>query len=75
MIKEFNSIISSIPGSNDPTSEEGKHFKEYWYPIIVQITEKYLGKGNTIKNSTRDQVEALDLIVSELKDTVKYKEI
>ena len=75
LIKEFNSIISSIPGSDDPTSEEGKHFKEYWYPIIVQITEKYLGKGNTIKNSTRDQVEALDLIVSELKDTVKYKEI
>ena len=77
LIKEFNDTVANIPGSQDKTgeTEEGKKFKEYWQPVIKQIIEKYLGKGNTITNSTRDQVEAIDLVVSELKDTVKYKEI
>ena len=69
-------MTTSSPGNDkDAETPEGKKFKEYWVPVIKQITEKYLGKGNTITKSTRDQVEAIDLIVSELKDTVKYKEV
>ena len=55
--------------------EEGKKFAEYWQPRILQVIEKYLGKGRRIKDVTRDQVEAIDLIVTDLKDMVKYKEV
>lgn len=77
LMKDFNTIIANIPGSTDPKCEtdEGKHFSEYWKPRITQCIEKYLGKGRHIKDVTRDQVEAMDLIVTELKDLVKYKEV
>ena len=77
LMKDFNTIIANIPGSTDPKCEtdEGKHFSEYWKPRITQCIEKYLGKGHHIKDVTRDQVEAMDLIVTELKDLVKYKEV
>jgi len=73
LMKEFGNIIANIPGSSDATgeTEDGKKFKEYWQPRIAQTIEKYLGKGHKIKDATRDQVEAIDLIVSELKDLVK----
>ena len=73
LMKEFGNIIANIPGSSDATGEtdDGKKFKEYWQPRIAQTIEKYLGKGHKIKDATRDQVEAIDLIVSELKDLVK----
>lgn len=77
LMSEFNTIIANIPGSSDQTGEtaEGKEFKEYWMPRIVQITDKYLGKGKKVSQCTRDQSEALSLIVDDLKDLVKYKEI
>lgn len=77
LMKEFSSIIANIPGSSDikGDTEEGIKFKEYWQPRVTQIIEKYLGKGKKVKDCTRDQVEALDLIVTELKDTVKFKEV
>jgi hypothetical protein len=77
LMSEFNSIIANIPGSSDHTGEttEGKEFKEYWMPRIVQITDKYLGKGKKVSQCTRDQSEALSLIVDDLKDLVKYKEV
>jgi hypothetical protein len=73
LMKEFNDIIANVPGSTDVTgeTEEGKKFKEYWQPRIVQVIEKYLGKGRKMNDCTRDQVEAVDLIVSELKELVK----
>ena len=73
LMKEFSTIIANIPGSADAhgDTEEGIKFKEYWQPRISQIIENYLGKGHKIKDATRDQVEAIDLIVSELKDIVK----
>ena len=76
-MKDFNTIIANIPGSTDPKCEtdEGKHFSEYWKPRITQCIEKYLGKGKKITDATRDQVEAIDLIVTDLKDMVKYKEV
>ena len=73
LMKEFNTIIANIPGSTDTTmsTDEGVKFREYWQPRITQIIEKYLGKSKKIKDCTRDQVEAIDLIVTDLKDLVK----
>ena len=76
LVTEFNNLVASIPGCNSEIdTPEGAKFKDYWVPVIKQITEKYLGKGNTITKSSRDQVEAISLVVSELKDTIKYKEV
>lgn len=77
LMKSFNDIIANIPGSADPKceTEDGVKFKEYWLPRITQTIEKYLGKGKKIKDATRDQVEAIDLIVTDLKDLIKYKEV
>ena len=73
LMKEFSTIIANIPGSEDITqdTEDGKKFAEYWQPRIVQCIEKYLGKGKRIKDATRDQVEAISLVVDDLKALVK----
>ena len=73
LMAEFGNIIANIPGSTDSLgeTEDGKKFAEYWQPRITQCIEKYLGKGKKIKDATRDQVEAIDLIVTDLKDLVK----
>lgn len=77
LMKEFGNIIANIPGSSDIKQEtdDGKKFAEYWQPRVSQVIEKYLGKGRKIKDATRDQVEAVDLIITDLKDLVKYKEV
>lgn len=73
LMKEFGNIIANIPGSSDAdaATEDGIKFRDYWQPRITQIIEKYLGKGRKVRDITLDQVEALDLIVTELKDAVK----
>lgn len=73
LMKEFSDIIANIPGSTDiqGETEEGIKFRDYWQPRITQTIEKYLGKGKKMKDCTRDQVEAMDLIVTELKDLIK----
>lgn len=73
LLKEFNNIVANIPGSSDKDglTEEGNRFKEYWAPKIIQITEKYLGKNGRVSLCNENQVEALSLIVDELKDLVK----
>jgi AAA domain len=63
LIVEFNSIITSLV--DNFTEEE---FNEFWAPRVSHIVEQYLGKGKKVSNTTRDQVEAVDLIVSGLKD-------
>ena len=63
LMDNFNKTIAHIMES--VTDEE---FATYWQPRIVQITDKYLGKGMKVSQCSRDQVEALDLIVSDLKD-------
>jgi hypothetical protein len=72
-MKEFSDIIANIPGSTDSAAEteEGVRFRDYWQPRITQTIERYLGKGKKMMDCTRDQVEAVDLIVSELRDMVK----
>ena len=62
---EFFSIIGNIQSS---VSEE--EFSSYYAPRITQITDRYLGRGNLVKDCSREQTEALDLIVSDLKDLV-----
>lgn len=73
LMSEFNTIIANIPGSSDVTQEtdDGKKFFEYWQPRITQCIQKYLGKGKKIKDATRDQVEAISLIVDDMKELIK----
>lgn len=66
LMDNFNSIVNNLI---DNTEEE--EFKSYWQPRIVQITDKYLGKGMKVSQCSRDQVEALDLIVTDLQELVK----
>lgn len=75
LMKEFNNMVINIEGSSDMTGEtpEGERFREYWQPRITQIVEKYLGKGHKIKDATRDQVEAIDLIVGDMHELIKGK--
>lgn len=66
LMSQFGITISSIAESCDEDT-----FKTYWEPRITQVIETYLGKGCKVNQCTRDQVEALDLIVSDLKDFIK----
>lgn len=66
LISSFNSIINSIVNGSEEAA-----FKNFWQPRIVQITDKYLGKGMKVKDCSRDQVEALDLIVTDLQELVE----
>ena len=65
LVATFNSIVDNLI----KTIEEEK-FNTYWQPRIVQITDKYLGKGQKVNQCSREQVEALDLIVTDLKELV-----
>lgn len=73
LMTEFNTIIANIPGSSDTTgeTEDGKKFIEYWVPRITEITNKYLGRNMKVSQCTREQVEALDLIVTDLRALIK----
>ena len=66
LMETFNKIISDLV-----TTESEEKFATYWQPRIVQITDKYLGKGMKVTQCSRDQVEALDLIVTDLQALVK----
>lgn len=65
LIAEFHQIVMDL--QEGYTDDE---FKEYWAPRIVQVTERHLGKGKRVADTTREQVEALDLIVTDLQDLV-----
>lgn len=73
MMREFSNIIANIPGSTDgqAETEEGIKFRDYWQPKITQVIEKYLGKGHRMKDATRDQVEAISLVLDDLKIMLK----
>lgn len=66
LMDEFNGIVNGIIDNN-----EENQFTEYWQPRIVQITNKYLGKGQKVSQMSREQTEALSLIVDDLKELVK----
>lgn len=66
LINEFNDMVNNLIKA---VNEE--QFKSYWQPRIVQITDKYLGKGQKVNNCSREQTEALDLIVTDLKELIE----
>ena len=68
LMAEFNSIVQKLIEENDEQT-----FITQWQPKLTEIIEKYLGKGNKVNNCTRTQVEAISLIVEDLKELVKDK--
>lgn len=68
LLSSFNNMINNLMETK-PEEE----FANYWLPRIVQITDRYLGKGMKVAQCSRDQVEALDLIVSDLKELIATK--
>lgn len=61
LMKNCNDLIKSLIDNN---SEET--FKEFYQPRIVQITDRYLGRGQKMSQCSREQVEALSLIFDDL---------
>ena len=66
LLNSFNTIVNDLI-----MQKSNEEFKEYWQPRIVQIIDRYLGKGMKVSQCSRDQVEALDLIVTDLKELIK----
>lgn len=66
LMSQFNEMINGLI-----EKEPEDKMKEYWQPRISEITDKYLGVGNKVSNLTRNQVEALELIVDDLRDLIK----
>ena len=61
LMKNCNNLIKSMIDNN---SEEV--FKEFYQPRIIQITDRYLGRGQKMSQCSREQVEALSLIYDDL---------
>ena len=72
LMEEFNNLIANIPGSSDieQTTEEGKKFFEWYMPRITEIIERYLGTGKKMKDATRTQVDAVSLVIGDLKELI-----
>ena len=75
-LKSFEDTIEIKDDQKNAKKQGRKKFsssrnKNNWTPKIVQITEKYLGKGKKASQCTRDQVEQLNLIVLDLEDLIK----
>lgn len=65
LMAEFNDCINTL------IQKTGTEFENTYQPKIIQITEKYLGKGNKVSQISRDQTEALSLIVDDIKQLIK----
>ena len=63
LMSRFNEIVNTL--ISKVSKEE---FEAQYAPRIIQITERYLGKGKKASQCTRDQVEMLSLIVTELEE-------
>lgn len=66
LMNECKTIIQNLISNNDKA-----HFEEYYQPRIIQITDKYLGRGQKINQCSREQVEALSLIYDDLKNLLE----
>lgn len=64
LMNQFKDLVAKIQTAT------GEEFATKWAPRIVEITDKHLGKGKKVGDMSRDQVEMLDLIVSDLIDIV-----
>lgn len=65
LMNTFNEQVKGIVSSADD-----KEMAEFWQPRITQITDKYLGRGNKVGDCSREQVEALSLIVDDMKELI-----
>ena len=68
LMKSCNDMIGSLIEKN---SEEV--FTSFYQPRIVQITDRYLGRGQKMSQCSREQVEALSLINDDLKALLNEK--
>ena len=66
LLNEFNSMINALIERTDKDE-----FEKVLSPKITHIVEKYLGKGKKINQCTRDQVEMIRMINSEIKEWIK----
>ena len=70
---DFDELVSQfdnmVKGLIDKAGNE--KFQEYWSPRIVEITDRFLGKGQKVSQCSREQVEALSLIVDDLQELIK----
>ena len=68
--QRFNAInvANGVANVDIVNAVDEEVFAASWQPRITQIIEKYLGRGVKVSQCSREQVEALDLIVTELKD-------
>jgi hypothetical protein len=48
-------------------------FIKFYQPRIIQITDRYLGRGQKMSQCSREQVEALSLIYDDLCVLAKEK--
>ena len=64
LMDQFNTLVEKIQNATGAT------FGTNWAPRIVEITDKYLGKGKKVSDATPKQVEQLELIVNELIEQV-----
>ena len=64
LIAEFDEMVAKL---QDVT--EGA-FDTQWAPRIAETVAKYLGKGKKISECTPDQVDAVELIVNDLKEQI-----
>ena len=60
LIAEFNQLAQTLMSKDAAV----------YGPKITFIVDKYLGKGKKVSDSTIAQVELLDQIVAEIKDTL-----
>lgn len=65
LLEEFNTLVKKIQNNVSPAE-----FREIWSVKIVEITDKYLGKGKKVGELNSSQAEQLSLIVSDLVDVV-----
>ena len=66
---DFDSLMDNFNFYVDSMMKKAENDEEAFANIsakITQIVDRYLGKGNKVGNMSRDQVEALSLIVDDL---------
>lgn len=63
LMNEFKTIISNVT-----SVANAQDMENIYAPQITQIVERYLGKGRKVGDMSREQTEALSLIVADLKE-------
>lgn len=64
LINRFNELVEKI---QDATGDE---FGDTWAPRIIEITNKYLGKGKRVSEAKPSQAEQVELILNDLIEQV-----